>query len=98
MTDTVFVKILDKEYQIACPPGEENALQKAARDLDKRMRSIRNSSSIIGLERIAIMTALNLSHELMLAREDATSSSTNDDSLKRLSEKIETALISLDDA
>ena len=95
MTDTVFVKILEKEYQVACPPEEVNALQQAARDLDQRMRSIRSNSSVIGLERIAVMAALNLSHELQQAREQARSNTGDSDSIKRLSEKIETALANL---
>ncbi|MEC8427752.1 MAG: cell division protein ZapA, partial [Pseudomonadota bacterium] len=50
--DTVFVKILDKEYQVACPPDERMALTQAAQELDNRMRVIKGSGSVIGLERI----------------------------------------------
>ena len=63
--ETVIVKILDKEYQVACPPDEEAALTQAARYLDQHMRDIRSTGKVIGLERVAIMAALNISHELL---------------------------------
>jgi len=62
---TVGVDILDKEYQVACPPDEELALTQAARYLDQHMRDIRSTGKVIGLERVAIMAALNISHELL---------------------------------
>lgn len=62
---TVTVEILDKEYQVACPPDQEQALHAAARYLDQQMRDIRATGKVIGLERVAIMTALNLSHEVL---------------------------------
>ena len=64
-TTTSVIKILGKEYQIACAPEEERALQAAAQHLDEQMRTIRESGKVIGLERIAIMAALNMSHELL---------------------------------
>ena len=63
--NTVTVDILDKEYQVACPTDEESALLLAARYLDQNMRDIRSTGKIIGLERVAIMAALNISHELL---------------------------------
>ena len=63
--NTVSVDILDKEYQVACPPNEELALANAARYLDQHMRDIRSTGKVIGLERVAIMAALNISHELL---------------------------------
>jgi cell division protein ZapA len=57
---TVSIRILDKEYQVQCPPDQQDALLAAARDLDQRMREIRRSGNVIGLERIAVMAALNL--------------------------------------
>lgn len=58
------VSILDKEYQVACSPEEQHELMRAAGELDSRMRTVRKSGAIVGLERIAIMVALNLCHEL----------------------------------
>ncbi len=94
-TETVFVKILDKEFQVACPDGEQEALREAARNLDVRMRDIRKHGSVIGLERIAIMAALNLSHELQQARSESYSQTSNDEALSRLTEKLDKALTQL---
>ena len=63
-SETLQVHILGKDYQVACPPDERDALLAAAAELDRRMRDIRQQSSVIGVERIAIMAALNLAHEL----------------------------------
>lgn len=61
----VSVHILDKDYRIACPPGEEERLLAAARLLDQRMKEIRAGGKVIGTERIAVVTALNLAHEVL---------------------------------
>lgn len=63
--NTTKVYILDKEYLIACPPEEEQALLNSADHLDKQMREIRNTGKIHGLERIAVMAALNITHEFL---------------------------------
>ncbi|CAA0079697.1 Cell division protein ZapA [BD1-7 clade bacterium] len=90
------IKLLGKEYQIACSPEEEKALEQAAHYLDEQMRGIRDSGKVIGLERIAIMAALNISHELLsttttdeseVARQQAQVQKLNsklDDTLHRL--------------
>lgn len=56
---------MDKEYKIACPSGEQPALLASAEYLDGKMREVRDSGSIIGPERIAVMAALNITHELL---------------------------------
>lgn len=66
---TVTVKILDKDYQVACPEEQEMALISSAKYLDKQMRSIRETGKVIGLERIAVMAALNISYELLQGAE-----------------------------
>ncbi|THB66139.1 MAG: cell division protein ZapA [Gammaproteobacteria bacterium] len=63
--ETVAVKILDKELLISCPRSEMDGLQEAASYLDSKMREIRNSGKVIGAERIAIMAALNIAHEML---------------------------------
>lgn len=93
--ETVFVKILDKEYQVACPREERQALQQSAQLLDERMKAIRNTGAVIGLERIAVMAALNLSHELLQAKIGSTGAS-NENELRRLNEKLEHALKAAD--
>ena len=62
---TVTIDILDKSYQVACEPEQEEELRQAARDLDDQMRAIRSTGKVIGLERVAIMAALNLSHQVL---------------------------------
>jgi cell division protein ZapA len=90
--ETVFVKILDKEYQVACPREERQALTESAQLLDDRMKAIRSSGAVIGLERIAVMAALNLSHELLQAKAPRGASTANSADLQRLSDKIERVL------
>lgn len=63
-SDTLNVRILDKEYCINCPAEERTNLQNAARYLDDKMREIRSSGKVVGVDRIAVMAALNISHEL----------------------------------
>ncbi len=94
-SENVFVKILDKEYQVACPQGERDALLQAAHNLDERMRDIRSSGSVIGLERIAVMAALNLSHELLEARGHLGAQTSDPATLQRLADKLDQALDNL---
>jgi cell division protein ZapA len=67
---TVQIYLLGKEYQISCTEEQIPELKLAARQLDQKMRNIRDTGKVIGLERIAIMTALNLSHELVAGQSD----------------------------
>jgi len=64
-TTQVNVRILDKEYQFACREEERVALLQAADYLDRMMREIRESGRIVGLDRIAVMAALNMANELL---------------------------------
>jgi cell division protein ZapA len=59
------VQLLGKEYPIACPEDEQHDLLLAARYLDDKMRQIRDNGRVIGTERIAVMAALNIAHELL---------------------------------
>lgn len=61
----VTVCILDRDYQVACNTGEEESLRAAAAYLDEKMREIRNRGSVIGVDRIAVMAALNIANELL---------------------------------
>ena len=69
--DTVAVSILGKEYQVACPAEQHAELLLSARYLDEQMRAIRATGKVIGLERIAVMAALNIAHELLRTRNAA---------------------------
>ena len=59
------VHILDKEYLVACPDNEREALFASAEFLTEKMKEIRDTGKIVGTERIAVMAALNLAHELL---------------------------------
>jgi len=64
-SNTLTVQILDKEYCIACPSDERSNLESAARYLDGKMREIRSSGKVIGADRVAVMAALNITHDLL---------------------------------
>jgi len=67
MTDAqpINISILDKDYKVACPPGEQSALLESAKFLDSKMREIRDTGNIMGSERIAVITALNMANDLL---------------------------------
>jgi cell division protein ZapA len=64
MSEPVAVNLLEREYLVACPEEDREGLQAAARLLDRQMRDIRNGNRMAGLDRIAVLAALNLAHEL----------------------------------
>ena len=86
------VMILDKEYQVACKPDERHDLMRAASELDDRMRAARNGGNIVGLDRIAIMVALNLCHELQATRGNNASDPETIAALERIAHKLESAV------
>lgn len=94
---TLQVVILDKDYQVSCPPEEREALLRSADELDQRMRRIRASGGVIGLERIAIMAALNLTYELLQSRRDQNQSGQTQQLLEQLNSRLDAALNSLED-
>jgi cell division protein ZapA len=65
----VNIRVLDKEYRIACQPEEQDDLLASARLLDGRMREIRQTGRVIGADRIAVLAALNIAHELIQTRQ-----------------------------
>ena len=67
-TSFLDVNILDREFRVACPEDERGELLDAVEYLDKKMREIRDAGKIASVERIAIMAALNIAHELLTTR------------------------------
>ena len=61
----VTVRILEKEYHVACPAEEKPALLASAELLNSKMREIRDAGKVVGLDRVAVMAALNLANELL---------------------------------
>lgn len=89
----VSVRILDKEYQVACPPGERTDLLDSAEILNSKMREIRDSGRVVGLDRIAVMAALNMANDLMHANaRDRELEGGISDRLKTISDRVDSAL------
>lgn len=96
MKDTgggISVSILGKDFMVACPESEREALRAAAAYLDKAMREINASGKVIGTERSAIMAALNISNELLALRARGGMSNSDRDRLRQLVTRIDAALI-----
>lgn len=96
MTDSyaqVSVRILDKEYQISCPASERTDLLDSAEILSAKMREIRDSGRVVGLDRIAVMAALNMANDLLHAQaRDRLVEGDFSNRLKVISERVESAL------
>jgi cell division protein ZapA len=91
--EPISVDILDRQYQFACEPGERKALKEAAIFLDERMRSIKGAGRLMALERIAVMTALNLSDELLkLQKSEIHRKETVDNRIRMLADELDDAL------
>ncbi len=88
----VSVRILDKEYQVACPAGERTDLLDSAEILDARMREIRDKGRIVGLDRIAVMAALNMANDLLHSKERDKALEADISRLKVISERVDSAL------
>ncbi len=89
----VSVRILEKEYQFACPANERNDLLNAAEFLNAKMRQIRDSGKVVGLDRISVMAALNLANELLKTRSQEELLDSNVGlRVKSMRERVESAL------
>lgn len=95
--NSLVIHLLDKEYRVACPAGEQDNLLAAARHLDTQMRQVRDTN-VIGLERIAIMTALNMSHELLNARAQADTDSAGEERVQTMLSRLEKEIQAFEDA
>jgi len=89
------VRILGRDYQVACPEDEREALLRSAEYLSKRMSSVQKKGKTLGMERIAVMTALNMARDLLEAQERRKHAPMDDDMEHRLQQlqlRIESAL------
>lgn len=66
----VTIRILEKEYHVACPAEEKGALIASADLLNRKMREIRDSGKVVGLDRVAVMAALNLANEYLKTKNE----------------------------
>lgn len=89
----VTVRILEKEYQVSCPANERTDLLDSAEILNAKMREIRDSGKVVGLDRIAVMAALNLANDLLRAeRRDKHLEGSLGNRLKVMADRVESAL------
>jgi cell division protein ZapA len=88
----VSVRILEKEYQVACLPEERSELLDSAEFLNGKMRDIRDAGNIVGLDRIAVMAALNLAHELLKRNRTESTDSDVSERVRQMRERVESAL------
>ncbi len=93
---TVSLSILGKEYKIICTEDEQTDLITSAQQLDLQMREIRHTGKVSGAERVAVLAALNLTHELIQTKGNSTPVGSNlSKQLNKMYLKIETALKSV---
>lgn len=89
----VSIRILDKEYQVACPASERTNLLDSAEILNAKMREVRDNSGVVGLDRIAVMAALNMANDLLHAQaRDKALEGDFSHRLKLISDRVESAL------
>jgi cell division protein ZapA len=96
MSDTfahVSIRILGKEYQVACPVDEKAALLASADLLNKKMQDIRTTGKVLGLDRVAVMAALNMANELLKrTNEEKQLKDIVDLRIKAMRERLDSAL------
>ena len=93
-TKPASVTILDKEYLIACSDEERELLSDAASLLNDKMQEVKISGKVIGSERIAVLAALNIAHEMLAyKKENEGYTSSVDGVVRRLQDKIDDALV-----
>lgn len=91
----VTVSILDKDYLVTCSDEEREQLHTAVAFLNQKMQDVKNGGKVIGTERIAVMAALNIAHELLACREKNNEYSASlDSAIRRLHSKIDEVLTS----
>jgi cell division protein ZapA len=89
----ISVRLLDREYQVACPSEERADLLDSAEYLDTKMREVRDAGKVVGLDRIAVISALNLANELIkLRRHGSTLDGDVGARIRTLRERVEAAL------
>ena len=94
--ESVTLKILDKEYRVACQPGEKESLTASAKFLTTRLDEIKSKGSVLGAERIAIMAALNISHELLTGESLVNEYNDIEQRIDGLSQKIQNTINTID--
>ena len=81
--NAVTISLLGREFRVACPEGEQKQLMASVDYLNRRMKEVRDMGKVVGNERIAIMAALNIAHELMSNPGKASSHAVDNTAIKR---------------
>ena len=93
MSEPVSIKLIDREFLVACEPEERDGLLEAASFLDTRMRKLRRASKSPGFDRLAVLAAMDIAHELLELREkQQTQDTALAGNLARLRHKLEAVL------
>lgn len=92
MTAPVTVRILDKDYQVACREDEQDALLSAARLVNTKMKELRDRGNVIGTDRLAVITALNIANELLELKGEQSNYDGLVTRIRELSKSLERAL------
>jgi cell division protein ZapA len=87
--EAITIDVLDKQYTVTCPPEEKQDLLESARILNDRLKEVRGGGKVLGTERMAVMTALNVIHEYTLLQK---AQSQVDGTLERLRGKLDGAI------
>jgi len=88
----ITVHILEKEYRIACKPGDEEGLLDSSKLLDKKMREVRETGKVLGTDRVAVMAALNLASDLVKHKIKVSSDENISQRIHAMHVKIDNAL------
>ena len=86
MSEPVTIRILDREYTVGVSEEERAGLNAAARMLDQRMRELRGNNKTVSPDRLAVLTALNLAHELQQHSAKAVPAAADGDALRLIDE------------
>lgn len=90
--DSLTIKVLEKEYRVACPPEEKESLIASATILNEKLMQIKSKGSVISTERIAVMAALNMSHEILNGKDLVGEHADLNDRIDSLSERIDNTM------
>ncbi|KXJ50092.1 MAG: cell division protein ZapA [Cycloclasticus sp.] len=90
---TISLHILDKEYRVSCSEAERPGLESSARFLDEKMQSIKQSGRIVGMDRIAVMAGLNITHDFLVEEQKKSGLSLDiSDKINALQNKLDFAI------
>ena len=90
--ESLSIKILEKEYRVVCPDEEKESLIASANMLNEKLNEIKQKGAVVGTERIAVMAALNMSHELISSQAMIDEHAELNDRIDSLSEKIDNTM------